>query len=217
PGILPAAYIFSSMSTVRGKKSAPSRVSARPTAVARTTVSPLATTTAPSACLASRPAEKVISSPPISTVTTVSPSAVDVLMCLFCAVVKLGGGPMLGLVAACGDLAPQTQLPEDAAVRLDVLAVQVVEEATPPADENQQAAPRVVVLLVLAQVLRELVDPVGHERDLHLGRAGVRLGAAELGRELALALFGQWHEAFLAGFLHTLHPPPPRPRSCPPA
>ena len=76
PGILPAAYIFSSMSTVRGKKSAPSRASARPTAVARTTVSPLATTTAPSACLARRPAERVISSPPMSTVMTVSPSVV---------------------------------------------------------------------------------------------------------------------------------------------
>ena len=38
PGILPAAYIFSSTSTVSGKKSAPSRPSVRPTAVASTTV-----------------------------------------------------------------------------------------------------------------------------------------------------------------------------------
>ena len=47
PGILPAAYIFSSISTVRGKKSVPSRASLRPTAVASTTVAPLRTVTAP--------------------------------------------------------------------------------------------------------------------------------------------------------------------------
>jgi hypothetical protein len=84
--------------------------------------------------------------------------------------------------------------------------VQVVQQPPASADQDQQAAPRVVVLLVLAQVLRELVDAEGHERDLHLCRAGVGLGAAELGRELALALFGQWHEASLVGFLRALQP-----------
>ena len=50
PGIFPAAYIRSSTSTVSGKKSASGRASVRPTAVARIIVSPLRTTTAPSAC-----------------------------------------------------------------------------------------------------------------------------------------------------------------------
>ena len=61
PGIFPAAYIRSSTSIVSGKKSAPSRASARPTAVASTIVSPLRTTTAPSACFASLPVSNVIS------------------------------------------------------------------------------------------------------------------------------------------------------------
>ena len=61
PGILPAAYIRSSTSTVSGKKSAPSRVSERPWAVASTIVSPERTTTAPSACFASLPVSKLIS------------------------------------------------------------------------------------------------------------------------------------------------------------
>ena len=65
PGILPAAYIRSSTSTVSGKKSAPSRASRRPWAVARTIVSPLLMTTAPSACLASFPVSNVISSRPM--------------------------------------------------------------------------------------------------------------------------------------------------------
>ena len=61
PGIFPAAYIFSSTSIVSGKKSASGRASGRPTAVARTMVSPERTTTAPSACLASLPVSKTIS------------------------------------------------------------------------------------------------------------------------------------------------------------
>ena len=60
PGILPAAYIFSSTSTVRGKKSIPSRASVRPTAVASTTVSPFRTVTAPWAWRASLPALREI-------------------------------------------------------------------------------------------------------------------------------------------------------------
>ena len=69
PGIFPAAYIRSSTSIVSGKKSAPSRASVRPWAVARTMVSPDRTTTAPSACLASFPVSKVTSLPPTDTVT----------------------------------------------------------------------------------------------------------------------------------------------------
>ena len=71
PGIFPAAYIRSSTSTVSGKKSAPSRASIRPCAVASTIVSPDRTTTAPSACLASLPVSNVMSCPPTVTLTVV--------------------------------------------------------------------------------------------------------------------------------------------------
>jgi hypothetical protein len=69
PGIFPAAYIRSSTSTVSGKKSAPSRGSVRPTAVASTIVSPDRTRTAPSACLASLPLSNVMSLPPTVSAT----------------------------------------------------------------------------------------------------------------------------------------------------
>src|SRR5919197_1472314 len=72
PGILPAAYIRSSTSTVSGRKSTSRRL---PTvAVARTIVSPCRTTTAPPACLAIRPVSKEISEPAISTETVVTAS-----------------------------------------------------------------------------------------------------------------------------------------------
>ncbi len=67
PGILPAAYMRSSTSTVRGRKSTSRRLPA--VAVLRTTVSPALTTTAPEACLAIHPVSNEISVPPISTET----------------------------------------------------------------------------------------------------------------------------------------------------
>ncbi len=63
PGIFPIAYIFSSTSTVSGKKLCPSRKLAFAVAVARTTVSPRVTVTAPPACTANRPVSKSHSAP----------------------------------------------------------------------------------------------------------------------------------------------------------
>src|SRR4051812_2855133 len=62
PGILPAAYIRSSTSTVRGKKSMPSRGFDVQT-VDRSVVSPTLTRTAPSARFASLPVSRLISRP----------------------------------------------------------------------------------------------------------------------------------------------------------
>src|SRR5665213_2129292 len=78
PGILPAACIRSSTSTVRGRKSASRRFPA--VAVARTMVSPWRTTTAPPACLAIRPVSNEISLPAISTESRVTAL---LLMCAF--------------------------------------------------------------------------------------------------------------------------------------
>src|SRR5580704_12128855 len=74
PGILPAAYIRSSTSTVSGRKSTSRRLPA--VAVQRTTVSPERTTTAPEACLASLPVSNEISLPSISTDTRVTASLI---------------------------------------------------------------------------------------------------------------------------------------------
>src|SRR3954465_1320435 len=77
PGILPAAYMRSSTSTVSGRKSTSRRL---PTvAVLRTMVSPWRTTTAPEACRAILPVSKEIVSPAISTETVVT--AASVLIC----------------------------------------------------------------------------------------------------------------------------------------
>ena len=66
PGIFPPAYIFSSKSTVNGKKSAPSRGSFDAVAQTKTTVSPYRTSTAPFACLAILPFSMTSLRPPRS-------------------------------------------------------------------------------------------------------------------------------------------------------
>ena len=69
PGIFPAAYMRSSMSTVSGKKSAPLRAFREAVAVTSTLVSPMLPTTAPLASPARRPVSKPMvlpSSPEIS-------------------------------------------------------------------------------------------------------------------------------------------------------
>src|SRR3954467_9014976 len=43
------------------------------------------------------------------------------------------------------------------------------------------------------KVLGEFVNPLGHQGDLDLGRAGVAIAAAVLADQLALFLFGQAH------------------------
>src|SRR3954447_24591364 len=85
PGILPAAYMRSSTSTVRGRKSTSRTLPA--VAVERTLVSPAVTTTEPLACLASLPVSNSIRLPPTSTETRLTAS----LMCFLSAPPPVGG------------------------------------------------------------------------------------------------------------------------------
>src|SRR4051794_9491513 len=225
PGIFPAAYIRSSTSTVSGKKSAPSRGSVRPCAVPRTTVCPLETTTAPSACFASFPVSNLISRPPISTDTeTGTPAGRSAstmlisLLFLHCALLEGGdwvrshgatrelaqAPPSLG----CKELAAEAELLDEGAVALEILALQVVQEPAAAADELEQATTGVVVVLVRAQMLGQCVDPLGQHRDLDFGRARVRLVLAELADVAQLLFLGEGHPSPFVGV--SPRSPPPR-------
>src|SRR5579884_1105386 len=208
PGIFPAAYIRSSTSTVSGKKSAPSRASVRPWAVPRTTVCPLETTTAPSACFASFPVSNVISRPPISTDTeTGTPAGCSASTMLMLSPIPplcfvKGGGSSQPFRRARSnfhppgllrELAAEAELLDEGAVALEVRPLQVVQEPAAATDQLEQAATRVVVVLVRAQVLGQGVDPLGQHRDLDLGRARVRLVLAELADVSQLLFLGEGH------------------------
>src|SRR5205085_6568862 len=204
PGILPAAYIRSSTSTVSGKKSAPSRASVRPCAVASTIVSPERMRTAPSACFASLPLSNVISRPP-TVADTVVTRCVATAMCS-----STLRGRWRFESATCGGvtrsnfhppvfdlLSPQAQFLDQCPIALQVVSLQVVQEPAPAADELQQPAPGVVVLRVRAQVLGELVDPRGEERDLNLRRARIGLAAPVLRDDLLLRFLGEGQQNLL--------------------
>src|SRR6185312_8586643 len=90
-------------------------------------------------------------------------------------------------------LPPQTELLDQGAVALEVRALEVVEQPATAPDELEQAAARVVVLRVRAQVLGELVDPGGEKGDLNFRRTGVALVPAVLADDLQLGFLGQSH------------------------
>src|ERR1700730_190182 len=96
-------------------------------------------------------------------------------------------------------------------VAVAVLRLEIVEQTAPLADQLEQAAPRVVVLLVRLEVLGEVVDPLRQERHLHLGGPGVALVSLVLrDHVLLLRLVMQRPVAHVSFLLKSPHPPPAR-------
>src|SRR5579885_3269023 len=85
-----------------------------------------------------------------------------------------------GRSSGTSELSPEPEAGDQRPVPLHVVAPHVVEKAPPAADQHEQAAPAVVVLLVRLEVLGEVVDALREDGDLHLGRTGVRLVEAVL-------------------------------------
>ena len=95
-------------------------------------------------------------------------------------------------------LLTDTQLGDDRSVAVDVLLGQVVQQAAALADHHEKAAAGVIVVLVGAQVLGELLDAVGEDRDLDLGGAGVALMGGVLGDELGFCFLGNHEKIHLS-------------------
>jgi hypothetical protein len=71
-------------------------------------------------------------------------------------------------------LLPNSQFPNDRLIALGIVSLEIVEQATPLADQHEQAAARAVVLLVRFEVVRQLADAFADNRDLDLGTPRVR-------------------------------------------
>src|SRR3954452_18717262 len=83
-------------------------------------------------------------------------------------------------------LSAKAETLDELTVSSDVLLLQVLQEATTPADHQQQTTTAVVVVLVGLEVLGELIDALGENGHLHLGRTGVALGRGVLVHDLLL-------------------------------
>lgn len=75
-------------------------------------------------------------------------------------------------------------------VALDVLLAQVGEQPAALPNHLEEATAGVVILPIAAEVVRQEVDPLGQERNLHLGRAGIGLVRAKPLDDFLL-LFGE--------------------------
>jgi hypothetical protein len=73
------------------------------------------------------------------------------------------------------ELIPQAQVLDDLAVVVDISALQVVEQTATPSDHLSESTATVVILLMSAEVIRQIVDARAEQRNLNAGRSTVSL------------------------------------------
>src|SRR5215472_17166949 len=92
-----------------------------------------------------------------------------------------------------GPLAANSQTLDDLLVTPLVLVLDMVEQAPAQAHHLEKAAPRMIVVLVKLEMLREAVDALGQEGDLHLWRPRVVFFGCVLSNDLLLAFGAERH------------------------
>lgn len=78
-----------------------------------------------------------------------------------------------GMATRLEKLMTQFQLLGDRLITGQVGVMQVVEQTAALADHHQQAPTGSVIFFVTLQMLGQMVDALGQERDLHVGGTGV--------------------------------------------
>src|SRR5437773_2765218 len=151
----------------------PVRIVLATVAAAKTTVSPYRTVTAPPACLAYLPVSKVSGLPLMVAWERVT----GMWLLISGAYDNTQGFPWV--FRSTRAVSPsQTESPDDVLVSLWASSVQVGEQPSALTDHREQAATTRVVVAGRAQMLGEVLDALGQERDLDLRRAGVLLFTA---------------------------------------
>src|SRR5437762_3748111 len=180
----------------------PSRAVASAVAVTNTTDSPNCTRAAPPACLAMRPVSTVRGRPSNSISTRWYPGC-DINNHSSAARGRSSFRTREGEKEGRkdGELLADPELLDHALVTLEVASLEVVEQAATLSHELEQPTTGVVVLAVHLEVLRQVPDAVGEERDLHLGRPGVaRVPAVRL-HDFRGALLHDCHPALFVSFV----------------
>src|SRR5262249_47891431 len=91
------------------------------------------------------------------------------------------------------ELFPDVQALNQIGVALRVLCLEIVEQSAPAADEHQEPTPRMVILCVGFEMLRQVTDALAQNGDLDFGRPGIRLVCFVVADQLRLAIFGERH------------------------
>lgn len=82
---------------------------------------------------------------------------------------------------------------DDIEISLRIAVSQIVQEATPTANQSKQTTPAGVVLLVAPHVLSQIIDAGRQDRYLHFGGTGVRLVVPIILNQFLLPLFRDRH------------------------
>ena len=70
-------------------------------------------------------------------------------------------------------LVAQFQFLRNRLIAAHIGALQIIEQAAALADHHQQSPTRTVVFFIALQMLRQMVDALRQQRDLHIGGTGV--------------------------------------------
>ena len=84
------------------------------------------------------------------------------------------------VATVCTVLATKLQFPGQGDVTLRVRVVQVIKQTAPLADHLEQPPSGTVVLVVVLEMLGELVDSFGQQRDLYIRRTRVPFVESEI-------------------------------------
>jgi hypothetical protein len=72
-------------------------------------------------------------------------------------------------------LSPKTEALDELPISGVILSLEVIDQAPSLANDPQQTAPRMVVLLVVLEVFGEFGQPSREQRDLNFGGSGIRV------------------------------------------
>src|SRR6202007_2831042 len=87
----------------------------------------------------------------------------------------------------------KTQLRDEIRVALTILVTEIVEQRPTLVDHHQQPAARMIVLLVVLEMLGQVADALGEDRDLNFGGTRIAFGAGMILDERFLALLRNRH------------------------
>src|SRR5205807_3315733 len=104
-------------------------------------------------------------------------------------------------------LSPDPELPDDRAVAPDVVAAQVVQQPAPLANQEEEAAARVVVFRVRLQVLGQLRDTRAEDSHLDFWRTRIRLVKPVLRDQISLDSLLDCQNFFVRKYTHAYHFP----------
>src|SRR5574337_27842 len=93
--------------------------------------------------------------------------------------------------------ATQAETADQRLVALGVLALQIAEQAAAMIDHLQKTTAGMVVFLVRLEMVGQLLDARGQQRDLYLRRTGVGRRAAVILDDLVGLFGGQRHDGLL--------------------